>query len=438
LTAGGRASALLTLYAAPQDYNLEVSYRGSDVYAPSSNSQPLAVVKQDTTLGFEAVPEYSRPADWFAQLRTVDGKPLKEKTVVFVIENTETAESFIVSEITDGAGRAAPGALTLPTGSYAVAAYFATEAIPGTDVSLVDPLYNESTSVGVFKVALEVAFGARAARVTYNDTSYAGLVGDDRGLSIARLSGDLELADPTVDPTDLLGDPSAGDVTAELVVRLSGQTLVDGTIQLSVASGGSDTWKGSWSGGGTTADLELIWSGSAFFDSALTHPDGPRIRTLFIGSDSTEIELTAAKGNYTVAFDSGSVVSVKGGRIVSVSGLDPSDYVVSSSGQVVELTLPYSIADGQVISVQGKYADIPVTSGANLFPVEGRFGVVVHRAPGAGPAYSDTPAILEASIAVGTGTGETPAAGTVVVGGDETPWTEESGPVYRKLTPGDS
>ena len=79
-----------------------------------------------------------------------------------------------------------------------------------------------------------------------------------------------------------------------------------------------------------------------------------------------------------------------------------------------------------------------VTTGANLFPVEGRYGVVITQAPGAGPAYSETPAILEATIAVGTAEGETAAAGSVVVGDEETPWTEEAGPVYRKLTPGDS
>ena len=443
LTVGGVATAELTLYAAPRDYILEASYRGSSVFAPSSAQQPFDVVKQDTTLSFDAVSGFSRPSDWFVLLRTdeVRPKPLKEKTVVFVITNMETNESFFVSEITDGAGRAAPGALTLPIGTYAVAAYFATESIPGTKVSLVDPLYNASDAVGVFKVAVEVAFSARSARVTYNDTTLVGLTDGDRGLSVARLSGGIELADPTVDPADLLGDPAAGSVMATLLVRLSGEELVNTDIPLSVASGGSGSWKGAFSSAGTTTSLELIWSGSAFFDSALTQSGGPRIRSLFIGSGSTDLELTTAKGNYTVTFTGGSrtvTVDVQGGRVSGLSGVDPDDYAISSSGQVVVFTVPYAIANGQVIGLSARYSDITVTTGANLFPVSGSFNVVIDRAAGAGPAYSATPAVLEATLAVGTANGETPAAGSVRVGDDQTPWTEEEGPVYRKLTPGGS
>ncbi|MEZ5275249.1 MAG: DUF5011 domain-containing protein [Opitutaceae bacterium] len=437
LTVGGRASAELTLYAAPQDYALEVSYRGSSDYAPSSATQPFAVVKQDSTMEFDGVPEYSRPSDWFVRLQTTDGKPLKEKSVVFVIENMDTAESFIVSEITDGAGRAAPGSISLENGEYAVAAYFAAPEIPSTEISLVDPLYNASTTVGVFAVTLETTYSAESGRLTYDDVRAEVSEDADRGLSSLVLSGVVGLADASIDPSSLLSDPHASQILANLLVRVAGESLVDSQFALDVSSSCGGLWQGSWAAEGFTAQLEIQWGGEVTFDSRLTNPVGPTIRSDEMEHGGSEIEFKAASGDYTVTFTDGKSVvrvTVRDGRVKSVSGLGYGNCVYRSKRREIEFRLPYALADGQVIAINGcHYDDVVVTAGANLLTKEGRFNLEVTLPPGTGPLYSETPAILEAIITVGAGSGETPATGGVTVGDATNPWSEESAPLYRAL-----
>ncbi|HEX9786348.1 MAG TPA: hypothetical protein VGA56_26940 [Opitutaceae bacterium] len=56
----------------------------------------------------------------------------------------------------------------------------------------------------------------------------------------------------------------------------------------------------------------------------------------------------------------------------------------------------------------------------------GDIDVTITTPKGHGPLYNDLPAILDFDLTLGTGAGETPIAGSLVIGGPDLPWKKEN------------
>jgi hypothetical protein len=147
----GRASATLQLISLPDNYEAKASFAGDVDFNSATDSHDVTVTKQNTTLVLNPATVEGSPSAlslMVATLTDVTGKPLREKTVFFIL--TGGPESASLPVITDFAGRARLGKLDLPAGTYQVAAYFSGD-IPlstGDTVSLPDPRYNPSSATG--------------------------------------------------------------------------------------------------------------------------------------------------------------------------------------------------------------------------------------------------------------------------------------------------
>ncbi|MEJ2708534.1 MAG: choice-of-anchor Q domain-containing protein [Anaerolineales bacterium] len=123
--ADGRAQTKISLLALPQDYFLTASYAGTSQYQPASDNGNFTIVKRATQISLQPQSTSGYTGDEgliVATLSDAGGRPLAEKTVVFVI--TGNGKSYSEAVISDYAGRAPLGALPLPHGVYQLQAYF--------------------------------------------------------------------------------------------------------------------------------------------------------------------------------------------------------------------------------------------------------------------------------------------------------------------------
>jgi hypothetical protein len=148
--ANGVATTTLLVNAQPGAYALEAEFAGDASYQNAATAQPFAVAKSPTALnlGVGIMAPGVLPTI-VATLKAQDGTPLKERTVVFIVDSGST--KVAVAEITDGAGQArVPLALLPPSSSltYQVAVNFGQPVtLPDSSVAaLSDPLYVGSTA----------------------------------------------------------------------------------------------------------------------------------------------------------------------------------------------------------------------------------------------------------------------------------------------------
>jgi hypothetical protein len=130
----------------PGPYEIKVTYPGGFGFGSSWSAAPFTINRATTALEF-TVPDPTigagDPNPLTALLTDGQGSPITERTVLFVLEGGST--SLVRPVITDYAGRARLGSVDLGTGSYTVAAHFASvvDNLPGTtdSVDLTDPRY---------------------------------------------------------------------------------------------------------------------------------------------------------------------------------------------------------------------------------------------------------------------------------------------------------
>ncbi|HET7035952.1 MAG TPA: choice-of-anchor Q domain-containing protein, partial [Thermomicrobiaceae bacterium] len=161
----GMATTVIQLLVPPGQATLRVSFNGTEVYAPSSASTTVTVTQQATKLTFTPNPvtlQYSDPGNLVATLTDIDGRPLGQRTIIFTIDGTsgidQSAVHQVVKTITDFAGRAAPGPLNLPPGSYSVTANFGNVVtVPGGTITMTDPRFLPATASVPYTVTPEQA-----------------------------------------------------------------------------------------------------------------------------------------------------------------------------------------------------------------------------------------------------------------------------------------
>lgn len=147
--ANGVATTTLLVNAQPGAYALEAGFAGDATYQNAATSQPFTVAKMPTAVTLGTGTPVSNIAPIVATLKAQDGTPLKERTVVFIVDSGSLRVT--VAEITDGAGQARVPVNALPASSsltYQVSVHFGQAvALPdGSVAALSDPLYVGSTA----------------------------------------------------------------------------------------------------------------------------------------------------------------------------------------------------------------------------------------------------------------------------------------------------
>jgi len=136
----GVATATLRLLGTPDvtPYEVQAVFGGTADLIPSFSTGSFTIAKQGTTLTLDpSSASGNRGVDGLthATLKDATGRPLGERTVFFVVTGPGGDHSEAV--ITDYAGRAALGALSLPPGPYTVNVYFSGNVtLPDAGVTL--------------------------------------------------------------------------------------------------------------------------------------------------------------------------------------------------------------------------------------------------------------------------------------------------------------
>jgi CSLREA domain-containing protein len=158
--ANGVATVSIPLDALPGDYSVRASFTGTPVYLPAAAVPgAFTIVQQNTQLSLAPQPtstQYSDPAQLTADLQDASGLPISEQTVIFIISGNGVNLGLPV--ITDYAGRAPLGAVSLAPGTYSVNAYYSgTVPLPSGTIVLSDFRYKPSTASGTLTVTSEDA-----------------------------------------------------------------------------------------------------------------------------------------------------------------------------------------------------------------------------------------------------------------------------------------
>jgi len=148
----GAASTTLLVNALPGPQTLEANFAGDATYQSSSARQPFTLLKMPTRLTFDSPPLVSDTSGIAVTLRAQDGTPLRERTVVFLLESGSFRTS--VAEITNGFGQARLASGVAGARTYLVSAYFAVPVVflDGSVVPLSDSLYEGSTASTTIQV----------------------------------------------------------------------------------------------------------------------------------------------------------------------------------------------------------------------------------------------------------------------------------------------
>jgi len=172
--ANGEVTIALSLLALPGNYTVRAGFAGAAAYAPASATASFIILKQNTSLTLDQ-PALGYPSDndlLTATLTDATGRPLGQKSVVFVITGNNGSLSAVV--ITDFAGQAILGdLLNLPPGTYTVVAYFG-GAIPlhtGEVLTLNDARYNPTTASGTLQLLDDAPVAVADAYATNEDVA---------------------------------------------------------------------------------------------------------------------------------------------------------------------------------------------------------------------------------------------------------------------------
>ena len=143
---------------APGDYPVQATFQGSAGYSASLAYGSFTVVKDSPTLslsGGATIAAYPQPTSIVAVVRDSAGRPLGEKSVVYIVAGS--GRTFVRSVIADLWGNAPLGAVPLPAGTYTVNAYFSgTIPVPGSPLTLDDASYNPAS--GTTSLALGLPY----------------------------------------------------------------------------------------------------------------------------------------------------------------------------------------------------------------------------------------------------------------------------------------
>ncbi|MEO7702479.1 MAG: HYR domain-containing protein [Opitutus sp.] len=258
----GVASTQLILTAQPDLYALEANFAGDLENQNASDRQPFTVTKMATKLTFDSGVTVPDAAHVVVTLRAIDGTPIKERTVAFLLNNG--SETTAIAEITDGAGQARLGNVGIPAGTYQVSVFFAVpvKLSDGTTVSLSDALYEGSSASQSFKIGSSLKFGDVQAWVAYADSTAPGASENNPAASKVELAGDMASADPLFGPNWMLSKLKAKTITADIRLTLSGKTLAAGSVVLDVQATDSKHWRGDVKLNGASVQLYVDWDGS--------------------------------------------------------------------------------------------------------------------------------------------------------------------------------
>ncbi len=146
--ATGHATIQLPLSDLPGPHTLQATFAGSPAFKQVTAGQGFTITKQSTTLSIDpaALTVAPTPADSVvATLRDGTGRPLREKAVLFTVSGA--GGSYNLTAITDYQGRAALGALPLPSGDYTIHATFAgVVTVAGQTLTLDDARYQAASA----------------------------------------------------------------------------------------------------------------------------------------------------------------------------------------------------------------------------------------------------------------------------------------------------
>jgi len=260
--AAGIATAELLLNMQPGASELEASFAGDESRNGSSVASPFVVGRRPSQLVFESAAVVSDASDVVVLLTSDDGVPLKERTVLFLLD--DGAGVSAVAEITDGAGRAR---LTRPVAagaSYLVSAYFGQSVVVpgGATVTMEDPLYLPSSATTTVDVLAPLTFDRLQAWLAYADGSAPGATWSNRGLTSAIVAGRVRGSSPDFTSASIMATPDAGSVTARLRATLAGRTIADGDVVLRTGFTCFGIWAGEACVDGVRISLVIDWNRS--------------------------------------------------------------------------------------------------------------------------------------------------------------------------------
>jgi hypothetical protein len=441
----GIATALVALATRPANYLLQADFQGDRSFAPSADAAAFTVVKQPTVLTFQPLPSEPAGPDVIVALADANGKPLKERTVFFIVDYGAFKAGSAV--ITDFAGRADLSELPLPPGEATVTAFFnGTIPVPDAEpVTLNDDLYLPAVaSISLTFVEPpaqdEIAFATRQVDVHYKST------GRGRSATVpvytsASVHGDLAFAVP-LHQRQLLADTDTREIHATVEAYLAGEQIASATVQLDVRGNFGRHWTSGRRPGEEVAYVGIHWADAPRFDSSLSTGAGPRISTRFIGDGFSEIAYQPVAGSYQTVFPDGTVIAVRKGAIdlSRSSGLVPGDFELD--GGTLVMVVNYAVLPGMKFTTRASpggslIAAVTVTDGLNHLREGGRMVIRLKAVAGTPRPQSDaSPNRFEFRCVLGAGPGETPAACSARVGeGDgAVPWSSES-PILKQYRP---
>jgi hypothetical protein len=146
----GRATVTFAVLTQPGSYELQASYNGTPVLAGSVAGSIIILQKQGTLLSLElsvATVSSGDPYQATATLTDAGGRPIADRTVIFVIRDASQIIVYQEPAVTSYAGEALLENVALPVGTYAFEAYFS-GLVPGAPEPLVDAFYEPSVATG--------------------------------------------------------------------------------------------------------------------------------------------------------------------------------------------------------------------------------------------------------------------------------------------------
>jgi VCBS repeat-containing protein len=154
----GQAMAQIGLFTLPGTTDLRVYFSGDPTYDASFTVQPgFQIFKQNSVLSL-TVPitpaQSGADSGVVATLEDVTGRRLREKTVLFVVDDPDdTLPPYAIPVITQWQGLARLGGVPLPQGSYQVMATFGTTVTVGTQVlRLKDEAFEGAVAMGIMNI----------------------------------------------------------------------------------------------------------------------------------------------------------------------------------------------------------------------------------------------------------------------------------------------
>ncbi len=189
----GHAETTLTATATPGAYTLSASYLGDADNLPSKASRPLTIDKAATSVALVGPSSGAPGADTgiVATLTDNTGAGVGQRSIFFVVSSATPANALTRTVITDYAGKARLGALSLPGGAYSVTANFngTITLLPSTtEVTIVDDTYKKSSASAAYTIAAAqpqtITFGPLAQK-TLGSAPFALTATASSGLTVS-------------------------------------------------------------------------------------------------------------------------------------------------------------------------------------------------------------------------------------------------------------